>query len=72
MGFNTQHNSLCLSMTAILDLMSISHLEFYRACNCATQKIGPGRAGADKEIVALATQTPSGIRGYHLHWIACM
>lgn len=35
------------------DLMSISHLEFHQACYRAAQEVKPGRAGEDKEIVAL-------------------
>ncbi|OAX35330.1 acetyl-CoA synthetase-like protein [Rhizopogon vinicolor AM-OR11-026] len=33
--------------------VSISHLEFYQACHRAAQEIRQGRAGTDKEVVAL-------------------
>jgi hypothetical protein len=55
--FNAQYNS---DITFFVyddpdnsDLISISHLDFYRACHRAAHKIRPGNAGKDKEIVAL-------------------
>ncbi|KAG2119415.1 putative aminoadipate reductase [Suillus clintonianus] len=57
LAFNAQHNP---DVTFFIydkpnsnDLVSISHLDFYQACHRAAQEIRPGRAGADKEIVAL-------------------
>ncbi|KAG1733502.1 putative aminoadipate reductase [Suillus lakei] len=57
LGFNARHNP---DVTFFIydkpnsnDLVSISHLEFYQACHRAAQEIRPGRAGADREIVAL-------------------
>ncbi|KAG2366971.1 acetyl-CoA synthetase-like protein [Suillus spraguei] len=59
--FNAQHNS---DVTFFVydkpdsdDLVSISHLEFYRACHRAAQLLGPTRAGADKEVVALISNS---------------
>jgi hypothetical protein len=55
--FNAQHNS---DVTFFVyddpdssDLVSISHLDFYQACHRAADKIRPGHAGTDKEIVAI-------------------
>ena len=57
LDFNAQRNS---AVTFFVydepdntDLVSISHLDFYRACHRAAQKIRPGRAGMDKETVVL-------------------
>ncbi|KAG2361461.1 putative aminoadipate reductase, partial [Suillus spraguei] len=59
--FNAQHNS---DVTFFVydkpdngDLVSISHSDFYRACHRAAQLIGPTRAGADKEVVALISNS---------------
>jgi acyl-CoA synthetase (AMP-forming)/AMP-acid ligase II len=55
--FNAQHNPdvtfYVYDEPDSSDLVSISHLDFYQASHRAAQKIGPGRAGADKEVVAL-------------------
>ncbi|OAX31791.1 putative aminoadipate reductase [Rhizopogon vinicolor AM-OR11-026] len=55
--FNAQHNSdvtfFVYDEPDSSDLVSISHLEFYQACHRAAEKIRPGRAGTDKEIVAV-------------------
>ncbi|KAG2076580.1 putative aminoadipate reductase [Suillus decipiens] len=59
--FNAKHNS---DVTFFVydkpdsdDLVSISHSEFYRACHRAAQLIEPTRAGADKEVVALISNS---------------
>jgi acyl-CoA synthetase (AMP-forming)/AMP-acid ligase II len=55
--FNAQHNpDVTFFVYDELDssaLVSISHLDFYQACHRAAHKIRPGRAGTDKEVVAL-------------------
>ncbi|OAX33021.1 acetyl-CoA synthetase-like protein, partial [Rhizopogon vinicolor AM-OR11-026] len=55
--FNAQHNSditfFVYDEPDSSDLVSISHLDFYQACHRAADKIRPGRAGTDKEVVAL-------------------
>jgi hypothetical protein len=55
--FNAQHNSdvtfYVYDKPDSSDLVSISHLDFYQASLRAAQKIRPGHAGADKEVVAL-------------------
>jgi acyl-CoA synthetase (AMP-forming)/AMP-acid ligase II len=55
--FNAQHNPdvtfYVYDEPDSSDLVSISHLDFYQASHRAAHKIGPGRAGADKEVVAL-------------------
>ncbi|KAG2076577.1 acetyl-CoA synthetase-like protein [Suillus decipiens] len=59
--FNAQHNS---NVTFFIydkpdssDLVSISHSDFYRACHRAAQLIGPTCAGADREVVALISNS---------------
>ncbi|KAG0691850.1 putative aminoadipate reductase [Suillus ampliporus] len=55
--FNAQHNSdvtfFVYDKPESNELVSISHLDFYQACHRAAQEIRPGRAGVDKEIVAV-------------------
>ncbi|KAG0702280.1 putative aminoadipate reductase [Suillus ampliporus] len=55
--FNAKHNSdvalFIYNNPGNNDLVSVSHLDFYRACHRAAQKIKPGRAGTDKEVVAI-------------------
>ncbi|KAG2145295.1 putative aminoadipate reductase [Suillus bovinus] len=55
--FNAQHNSdvpfFVYDKPDGNCLVSISHLDFYRACHRAAQAIRPACAGADREVVAL-------------------
>ena len=55
--FNAQHNPdvtfYVYDKPGSSDLVSISHLDFYQASLRAAQKLRPGHAGADKEVVAL-------------------
>jgi acyl-CoA synthetase (AMP-forming)/AMP-acid ligase II len=55
--FNAQHNPdvtfFVYDEPDSSALVSISHLDFYQACHRAAHKIRPGRAGTDKEVVAL-------------------
>ncbi|KAG2133352.1 putative aminoadipate reductase [Suillus clintonianus] len=55
--FNAQHNSVVTffvyNKPGSSDLVSISHLDFYRACHRAAHQIRPGRAGADNEVVGI-------------------
>src|SRR6267154_3416097 len=55
--FNAQHNSdvtfFVYDKPDSNDLVSISHLDFYQACHRAAHGIRPGRAGRDKEVIAV-------------------
>ncbi|KAG1819054.1 uncharacterized protein BJ212DRAFT_1567944 [Suillus subaureus] len=52
--FNAQYNSdvafFVYNTLGNNDLVSISHLDFYRACHRAAHEVRPDRAGTDKEV----------------------
>lgn len=55
--FNAQHNSdvtfFVYNKPGNNDLVSISHLDFYRACHRAAHEVRPDRAGTGKEVVGI-------------------